>query len=88
MERNRGERRKRNYAVVARRKKIAKRLYGCDRYDHDGQYIKGKVHCSCGLCCAKTNNRKGGYMNWKHSDLQKIDSMGEQIKEYLYGKAS
>ena len=27
MERNRGERRKRNYAVVARRKKIAKRLY-------------------------------------------------------------
>lgn len=84
MERNRGERRKRNYAVVARRKKIAKRLYGCDRYDHDGQYIKGKV----GLCCAKTNDRKCGYMNWKHSDLQKIDSMRDQIKEYLYGKAS
>jgi len=88
MERTRAERRKKNYAEVRRKKKIANRLYGCDRYEHDGQYIKGKVHCSCGLCCAKTNNKKWGYKSWKHSDTQKINSMDYQMVEFFEEKAS
>lgn len=25
-------------------------------YEHDGQYSKGKIHCSCPLCSAKARN--------------------------------
>jgi len=56
-----------------------------------GMLNKGKIHCSCALCSAKTRNkgkrRKLGKnyapsINWKHTDIQKIESMKE--KEALY----
>ena len=36
--------------AIARKKKIAERIYGVELYTHEGQYDKGKVHCSCPLC--------------------------------------
>lgn len=35
---------------IKRKKRICKSVYGFDWYLHDGQYSKGKIYCSCGLC--------------------------------------
>ena len=76
--RTRAERRKNNFSKIRKRKQIVNDIYNdgwC--YKHDNQYSKGKIHCSCPLCTAKT---KGG--NYKHSDRQKIDNMDEQMSIY------
>ena len=61
-------------------------------YAHDGMYAKGKVHCSCPMCSPKTRNKgsrrykAGNYdkaLNYKHSDMQDIISMDQQIKDFL-----
>lgn len=54
------------------------------RYKHDGQYIKGKIHCSCPFCSPKTNNRGryGKAVNYTHSDSIKIESMQCRVLEY------
>lgn len=50
-------------------------------------YSKNKIHCSCPICSAKTNNRGrnkyygAGSKNWKHSDRQKIESLEQKEKE-------
>lgn len=52
---------------------------------------KGKIHCSCALCSAKTRNkgkrRKLGKnyapsINWTHSDMKKVVSMKYKENEY------
>ena len=60
-------------------------------YPKDGYLDKGKIHCSCWMCQGKTNNkhRKIAYTplhDWKHNDLQKMDRMKEEEKEYREGK--
>lgn len=76
---------------IARKKKIAKKLYGSDYYKADGMYDKGKVHCSCPMCTRKTNNKgknrlkHGNYFpskDWKHSDQQKLDQMDWDYSDY------
>ena len=75
---------------IQRKKRICQHFYGEDYYEHDGSYSKGKIHCSCPLCAAKTNNKrrkKNKYypvklMDWKHSDLQKLEELENQEKEY------
>lgn len=83
-ERNRGYRRKINFRKGRRKKKLAQAVCRSWWYEHDGQYIKGKIHCSCPSCSAKTNNRGryGAAMNYKHSDRQKIESMESQEEEF------
>lgn len=75
-----------------RKQKIARRLYGCERYDNLHQYSKNQVHCSCPMCTRKTNNKgknrlkHGNYYpskDWKHSEAQMIESMEQELKEYL-----
>lgn len=84
--RNRGYRRKINFRKGRNKKRLFERLaHGSwSLYEYDGQYIKGKIHCSCPACSAKTNNRGryGAAMNYKHSDLQKLDSMKCQEEEF------
>jgi len=57
-----------------------------------GYLNKGKIHCSCYLCSAKTRNKGkrrhlyGNYapnLNYKISDLKKIQSMNFKEKENL-----
>lgn len=60
-------------------------------YDNLHQYSKNKIHCSCGMCMAKTRNKKysrrhihGNYspnINYKISDKRKIISMEEDRAE-------
>ena len=79
--RTRAERRKANFGVINRKKKLAKSIYGDDYYKHDGQYCKGKIHCSCPLCSAKTK-QYGNTPNYKHSEEVKIESMNEKEAEF------
>ena len=44
--------------------------WGGDWYDNLHQYSKGKIHCSCELCSAKT--RKDGHTI---SDIRKIQRL-------------
>lgn len=53
---NRGNRRKENAAKALRKARIIKNHnnYWCYKSLH--QLSKGKIHCSCAMCSAKTNN--------------------------------
>ena len=82
--------RENNWKHALRKRRIAREVLKWDYYNNLHQYSKNKIHCSCPLCSAKTNNkgkarlRSGNYdpsKNWKHSELQKIQSMNEQIEE-------
>ena len=52
MQRTREFRRDMRNRKIAHRKYICKHVYygGYDWYKHDGQYSKGKIHCSCKMC--------------------------------------
>lgn len=56
-----------------------------------GELSKGKIHCSCSMCSSKTRNKGrrrqlyGNYapaINYKHSDLQKINQMDWDEKNW------
>ena len=56
-----------------------------------GQFNKGKIHCSCPLCSAKTNkiffigtNKRNGKKNYCFTDLKKYKTMKYKINEF-YG---
>lgn len=62
-----------------------KGLY-CLQYDNLHQYSKNKIHCSCPMCSAKTNNKhRSGARgwepseNWSVSDRRRIEEMEDQI---------
>lgn len=85
--RNRAWRRKKNFSKGRRKKHIAMAVCRNWWYEHDGQYIKGKIHCSCPSCSPKTNNHgHGAARNYTHSDLAKVESMQCKISEYKNGE--
>ena len=78
MHRTRDYRRKMNYTKAIRKRKIDHEIHETPFYNNIGRYIKGKIHCSCALCRAKSNGD-----NWKKSDAVRIDSMRSDEREYL-----
>jgi len=111
--RNRGWRRKKDFAKAKRKKNIdlATTYYNYKEinnifcpwqhytqyglYNNLHQYSKNKIHCSCGLCTAKTRNkgrkrnRPKNYMssiNYDIHDKRRIDSMNDEVKDYIYGE--
>jgi len=78
MNRDRGYYRKERIKHIQRKKRICDEVWndGDTYFKFDGQYSKGKIHCSCSLCAAKT--RVNGY---KISDQRKQDRMTYQEKE-------
>lgn len=82
--RNRGNRRWRDRQKATRKQKIShfhKDIVTGGRlewYKHFGQYKKGKVHCSCPLCRAKTNDEFYGHRNYKPTDRRKIEALDER----------
>ena len=50
--------------AIQRKKGIARRYW---HYNHDGQYSKGKIHCSCRMCSSKTNTD-----GWAMSDMRRL----------------
>lgn len=63
---------------------------GYGLYDNLHQYSKNKIHCSCPMCSAKTKNKGGAKhrgmnpsVNYKISDIRKIQKMDISEEEYL-----
>lgn len=93
MNRDRNYYRKMRAKNIRRKKRLANSIYSNGwRYEYDGMYDKGKIHCSYPICSRKTNNKgknrlkHGNYYSskdWKHSDLQKIQKMNDEIEEYM-----
>ena len=59
-------------------------------YKNLHEYSKGKIHCSCPLCSAKTRNkgnckRWAPALNYKPSDRRKVDSWNNQMEELYEG---
>lgn len=89
MERGSMYHRKMRAKHIRRKKRIASRYWRADEYPYykyDGMYSKGKIHCSCPLCASKTNHKdskwkssSGEVKNWKHSDVQKLQLLHDQI---------
>lgn len=69
----RAERRKRNWNKAIRKRRIAREVYPClpgedwEYYDNLHQYSKNKIHCSCGLCGAKTKNKSPSRRKISHN---------------------
>ena len=80
MNRTRAFRRDVRNRKIAHRKRICKRAYGWDWYKHDGQYSKGKIHCSCKMCTySKTFDLPHLY------ELRDREYVKEAIKDYNNG---
>lgn len=84
--RHRGNRRKRDWKKARKKLGVLRRwsvLNDC--YPEPGRLRKGKAHCSCFICRAKTNHRRmkrgsDRYGDtWSVGDLRKMDSMRDQI---------
>ena len=87
--RSTAEKRHNDWRVAVRRKNIL--------LDHNWKeeetrplhyYSKNKIWCNCWMCRHKTNNKKpqhrsyGSFMNWKKSDLRKLNSMEDQEETF------
>ena len=89
--RTRAEKRHNDWSKAIRKRKIAHEVYPKDKnnnptefYDNLHQYSKNKIHCSCPMCSAKTNNRGrkvwgSGGRNWSIPDERRIEEMEDQI---------
>lgn len=64
--------------AIARKKRIARAIYHSDFYPNEGQYDKGKVHCSCPLC---SYHRE---LDPKIKEMEKI--VRKEVMEYLGGQ--
>ena len=85
--RTRAERRHNDWKKAIRKSNIAKKVIGLKNgwYKHLHQYSKNKIHCSCGMCCAKTNNKKGRYgpkYNPCMHDMKMNEKMKYDIEKY------
>lgn len=54
---------------ITRKKRIVREQHNYWHYEYEGQYSKGKIHCSCPLC------RHKSYDEQKISDKRKIDNI-------------
>ena len=60
MHRTRAERRKNDFSKAKHKQYVVHHVYGWNEgwYDNLHEYSKGKIHCSCPLCAAKTNPKR------------------------------
>ena len=95
-DKRREKKKKNDYKKAIRKRRLTKELYSSnsdcnwDYYNNLHQYSKNKIHCSCGMCRAKTNDKKHKLYstthrknkNWTHSDRKKIEKMKADLSEY------
>ena len=86
MARTRSYRRRMRIKKARRKVKLIKEIWGYDDPYLDrplGFYSKNKIHCSCPMCAAKTNNRGhyGPTMNWRIRDRRQLDEMDYDEEE-------
>ncbi len=84
------EKRHNDYVKAIRKRRIDRETsplcWNHDWYDNLHQYSKNKIHCSCPMCSAKTNNRgrKGSWepnTTWSITDQKKLNALAYQEDE-------
>ena len=81
------EKRHNDYVKAIRKRRIDRETspigWNHDWYDNLHQYSKNKIHCSCPMCAARTNNRGhyGPAMNWCIHDRRQLDEMDYDEEE-------
>lgn len=88
---NRAKRRKNDWKKAIRKQKLSKMYAAFPEgwYHNLHEYSKGKIHCSCPLCAAKTNpKRKLISVGNTMQDQKRIDEMifEEKEEESINGK--
>ena len=84
---HRGNRRDTTEAKVKRKMRIVHELNDYWFYEHRGQYRKGKIHCSCPLCAAKTNakiNKSQGRVDGSNRRLCRLAVTNERYGRKNY----
>lgn len=66
------------HRAISRKKNICRKKQGSDWYKHDGQYDKGKIHCSCGSC---KFGRKFGLPTF--NDIKNQKKFKADIEDYI-----
>lgn len=81
----RAERRKKDFYKAMRKKNLDKAIHPNLQpwYSNLHEYSKNKIHCSCPLCRFK--NWFDGKDRKTISDMKKIESMEDKIREYKVG---
>lgn len=89
---NRRYRRAVRVSAINRKLDIVESVYGVrgSNYYHQptqhGKLAKGKLHCSCPLCAAKSGKRCGvtnnSISNYKHGDKAKFERLNYSLAEY------
>ena len=94
MLRDRAYNRKQRFKHIRKRLKIAHDIFRNDWYeenDKSGYLAKNNLACSCACCSPKTRNKghrrakqwnHDPNINYKHSDLIKIDRMKTDLQDY------
>ena len=97
--RNKAWRRHKDYSKAKRKRDIDRELQPIFNneeglhfwywYGNLHQYSKNKIHCSCPLCAAKTNNKRGKRcvwapaVNYSMADRKKQDRMTNDLNDYF-----
>ena len=77
------EKRHNDWTKAIRKQKICKERDGSEWYPHLHQYSKGKIHCSCPICAAKTNpKRKRIGHGYTRRDYRRIEEMKYEEDDY------
>lgn len=88
--RTRAERRHKDWSKAKRKAKISKENFGFNLYDNLHEYSKNKIHCSCGLCRAKTKNKGPHHpwfpsVNWMLRDRKRVENMVDEEIDFETG---
>ena len=82
---SRATRRKNNWRKAKRKEWITHHVYGWPEgwYNNLHEYSKGKIHCSCPICAAKTNpKRKRIGHGYARRDYRRIEEMKYEEDDY------
>ena len=86
------EKRHNDYKKAIRKRRIDRETkpsrWEHDWYDNLHQYSKNKIHCSCSMCSAKTNNKGryayfSGSINWSIRDRRQLEEMDYNEEEEI-----
>lgn len=82
---SRALKRKNDWRKAKRKEWIVHHVYGWPEgwYHNLHEYSKGKIHCSCPMCAAKTNpKRRRIARGYNGSDQRRIDEMMFEENDY------
>ena len=68
---------------IRRKKRICNEVMKYDWYKHDGQYSKGKIHCSCALCNYSKVYDLPTYKELKANEEMRLDLKDLDLEDCL-----